>query len=88
MFGISQQAHDLIFSIGAFVLLIGLLPQIVKGTILPLSSCILTGGILLIFTLNYLTMEYWYVMFVEAANVVGWSILLTRAIRNRHEAPG
>lgn len=65
------------------MLLWGLLPQITKRVILPIESCIAIGGTLLVFTLNYLTMEYWYVMVVEALNVLGWAILLNRALKAR-----
>lgn len=83
MFGISPQVHDLVFSIGALVLLWGLLPQIMNRVIIPIKSCVAIGGTLLVFTLNYLTMEYWYVMAVEAMNVLGWTILLRRAWKAR-----
>jgi hypothetical protein len=83
MFGISPQVHDLVFSIGALVLLWGLIPQIMSRVILPVKSCIAIGGTLLVFSLNYLTMEYWYVMVVEFLNVVGWIILLSRALQAR-----
>lgn len=81
MLGISPQLHDLIFSIGALILFFALIPAVIHKSILPLSTCYITGGVLFIFALNYLTMKYWYATVVEAANVTAWTILFFRAWR-------
>lgn len=65
------------------MLFLGLIPQIVNHVILPVKSCIVIGGTLFVFTLNYLTMEYWYVMTVQVLSVLGWAILLRRAWKAR-----
>lgn len=82
MFGISAQLHDTVFAIGAFILFLALIPAVLKKAILPLSTCYLTGGVLFIFTLNYLTMRYWYATVVEFANVVCWAYLFLIAWRH------
>jgi hypothetical protein len=88
MLGISQQLHDTIFAVGAFVLLLALLPAVVKKTVLPLSTIWITGGVLFVFALNYLTMRFWYAMAVEAGNVLAWAYLFTIAWKVRVQGVG
>lgn len=87
MFDISQPVHDTIFAAGAFVLWLALIPAVIRRSILPLSTCYLTGGVLFIFTLNYLTMEFWYATVVETANVAAWAYLFAIAWKHREPVP-
>jgi hypothetical protein len=57
-----------------------MIPTVIKKVVMPISTCFLTGSVLLIFTLNYLTMTYWYATAVEAGNVACWAYLLWLAI--------
>lgn len=83
MFDISAQVHDLIFAIGAAILFLAMLPAVWKKSIMPSSTCWITGGVLLIFTLNYVSMKYWYAMVVEAGNVACWFYLFWLTWRDR-----
>lgn len=76
----SASFHDAVFAVGAFVLFLAMLPAVWRRAVLPLSTVITTGGVLTIFSLNYLTMHYWYASAVEAANVVCWAIVLKRSL--------
>lgn len=81
MFGINPEVHDLIFAIGAAILFLAMIPAVLKKAILPLSTCFTTGGVLFIFTLNYMTMTYWYATVVEMLNVACWVYLYVIARR-------
>ena len=81
--GITPQEHDLVFAVGAFVLFVAMLPAVWKRAVLPLSTCAVTGGVLFVFVLNYLTMRYWYAVVVEFGNVACWAFLAWLAVRAR-----
>lgn len=81
--GISQQLHDAVFAVGSFVLFFALLPAVYKKAIIPLSTCWVTGGVLFVFMLNYLTMKYWYATVVELSNVLAWAYLFVISWRHR-----
>lgn len=87
MFGIPTEVHDLIFAVGALVLFLALVPAVIKKSVLPYSTCYITGGVLFIFSLNYFTMEYWYAVVVEALNVACWAYLLWIAWKSNKKIP-
>lgn len=73
---LSQQAHDLVFSVGSAILAVAMLPAVRSRALLPMKTCAITGGVLAVFVLNYTDMHFWYAMAVEALNVAAWSYLL------------
>lgn len=80
----STSIHDAIFAVGALVLLVAMLPAVIQGAIIPFSTCLITGSVLLVFSINYATINYWYAAIVEAGNVVCWGILVQRALTRRN----
>jgi hypothetical protein len=80
---ISSQLHDAIFAVGSLVLFLALIPAVLKKSILPISTCWVTGSVLFVFTLNYLTMNYWYATVVEGLNVVCWAYLFAIAWKEK-----
>lgn len=73
--------HDLVFAVGSAVLLAALVPAVARRTVLPLATCALTGGVLAVFAVNYLTLGYWYALGVESANAACWLYLSALAWR-------
>jgi hypothetical protein len=65
------------------VLLVAMLPAVVRRSVLPLSTCAVTGCVLLVFTLNYASLGYWYACVVEGLNVACWAWLLAVSIGSR-----
>lgn len=76
-----MSVHDLVFAAGSAVLLAAIVPAVVRRTVLPRSTCLVTGGVLVVFSVNYLTMRYWYAMTVEGLNAACWTCLTVRAFR-------
>lgn len=87
IFHVSTQVHDLVFAIGSAVLLLAMLPAVWKKALIPASTCWITGSVLLVFGLNYLSMKYWYAMVVEAGNVACWAYLFWIAKRSAKLQP-
>lgn len=77
----SLSIHDLIFAVGAAVLLGAMLPAVRKRAQVPLSTCVVTGGVLALFVANYVSMRYWYAATVEFGNVLCWAWLTRLAIK-------
>jgi hypothetical protein len=71
-----MSVHDLIFAVGAGVILVSMLPAMKHKSQLPYGTIIPTGVVILIFAVNYGSMHFWYAAGVEAANVVCWCVLL------------
>jgi hypothetical protein len=81
---VSQQGHDVIFSIGAAILAVAMLPAVRARALMPAKTCAVTGGVLAVFVLNYTDMHFWYAMTVESLNVAAWSYLLWVAWTTRY----
>jgi hypothetical protein len=48
--------QDWIFSIGSWIFIIGFIPSFLKKQYTAVGTSILTGGVLLVFTVTYLTL--------------------------------
>lgn len=75
-----MKIHDLIFAVGSMVLLLAMVPAVLRKAVIPISTCLTTGGVLAVFVINYVTMGYWYAAVVEAGNVLCWGYLLKRSL--------
>jgi hypothetical protein len=79
----SAHTHDVIFATGAMVLLLAMLPAVWRKTVMPPSTCVITGVVMLVFVVNYATMAYWYATAMEAGDLACWSYLLWLAGRSK-----
>lgn len=77
---IPLKIHDFVFASGALILFLAMIPAVARKAVIPLSTCLTTGAVLLVFTINYVTMSYWYAAVVEAGNVLCWGYLLKRSL--------
>jgi uncharacterized membrane protein len=67
--------QDLIFTVGQIIFVFALIPTI-RGKSKPaLSSSIITGSILLILALTYLTLGLWFSTLASIATSANWWIL-------------
>jgi hypothetical protein len=80
---VSAHLHDLIFAVASAVLLVAMLPAVRRRSLMPVSTCMVTGSVVLVLSLNYATMAYWYATAVEFANASCWAFLLCVALRAR-----
>ena len=78
----SAHLHDLIFAAASAVLLLAMLPAVLRAVLLPLSTCIITGGGVFVLAINYATMGYWYAMAIAVANATCWAYLFSVALRS------
>ena len=83
MLGITANEHDLVFAVGSLVLTAAILPAVWRRSVLPVSTCAVTGGVIFVFVLNYLTMRYWFAFTVELVQVGLWVFLCWVAITAR-----
>lgn len=67
--------QDLVFTVGQIIFVFALIPTI-RGKSKPaLSSSIITGSILLIFALTYLSLGLWFSTIASIATSASWWIL-------------
>jgi hypothetical protein len=49
--------QDVVFGVGSILFILALLPALIKREGPPLSTCLLTGSVLLVFSLKYLSLD-------------------------------
>jgi hypothetical protein len=72
--------QDFVLSAGALLFIVALVPTILSKHKPALSSCIMTGSILSVFALVYVTLHLWYAAATTAGTAVTWAILAAQNI--------
>ena len=72
--------HDNIFAIGSLILGLALLPSVINGAVLPLSTSLTTFVVLLVFAATFAHMKYWRATGLEIVNVVFWGLLTIQSL--------
>ena len=75
--------HDLIFSAGGVVFVIALLPAVLKMSVMPVSTALVTMSVCFVFALNYVWMDYWYAFVLESCLFCLWAYLAAIALKAR-----
>jgi hypothetical protein len=75
--------HDLIFSAGGVVFAAALVPAVVRKSLMPVSTCLVTMSVCFVFALNYLWLLYWYAFVLETLLCLLWAYLATIALKAR-----
>jgi threonine/homoserine/homoserine lactone efflux protein len=73
--------QDLVLTVGTFIFILALLPSILSKDKPALSSSLITGAVLVIFVLTYLSLSFWLTAFAVALNSLTW---LTLAYQKYH----
>jgi hypothetical protein len=81
----ASQIHDFIFSAGGVVFVFALLPAVLRKSILPLSTALVTMSVCFVFALNYAWMGYWYAFVLESCLFLLWAYLAAVALKAREK---
>ena len=72
--------QDLVLMIGGFVFAIALIPTLMSKNKPPKSTCFITGGTLLIFSICYATLGLYLAFFSTLLTSVMWFIIFFQKI--------
>jgi hypothetical protein len=67
--------QDIVLSVGSWIFIIALLPSLLGKDKPPVSTSLLTGGILLVYVLVYLTLHLWLSVASTAILGIAWLAL-------------
>lgn len=73
--------QDYVFALGSLVFVVALIPSIRSVDKPALTSSLLTGSILLVFALTYVTMDLWYACATTLATSACWFTLAWQKAR-------
>jgi NADH:ubiquinone oxidoreductase subunit K len=77
--------HDLVFFVGMIVLVWGPWRMFIAKSPPPISSSVSMGLVLTAFTINYITLGFYWSAVAQATNVVLWFALTVQAYRYHHQ---
>jgi hypothetical protein len=72
--------QDLVIMIGGFVLAIALIPTLLSKDKPPKSTCFITGGTLLVFSICYVTLGLYLAFFSTLLTSVIWFVIFFQKI--------
>lgn len=78
--------QDIVFSVGAWIFIIALLPSIFGKDKPPFSSSILTGGVLLIYAFTYMSLHFWVTMASTGLLGIAWLTLAVQKFLSKKSA--
>ena len=70
--------QDAVFSIGTAIFILALIPTVLGPNKPEASTCLLTGVILLGFSITHMTLGLWIASAVAFLNAVVWFVLLAQ----------
>jgi hypothetical protein len=77
----SMSWQDTVLSIGSLLLAASLIPSVVSSDKPAISTSILTGSILFIFSVVYATLSLWAAVFANSLSVTLWFVLAAQKYR-------
>ena len=75
--------QDLIISIGQIIFIVALLPTIFNKDKPPIKTSIPTGIILIVFAINFYTIELYYATMTSGINGIEWLILTYQKYKSK-----
>ena len=75
--------QDIILSIGSWLFIIALIPSILGKNKPPISTSVLTGSVLAVFSLTYATLELWLSVASTALLSLAWFLLAVQKYRKK-----
>lgn len=75
--------QDYVLAVGAFLLAAALVPSIRSQSKPALSTSLLTGSVLVLFTVTFVSLQLWISAFAELLSVIMWAILAVQVIRRK-----
>lgn len=73
--------QDAVFTAGTIVFLLALIPTILGPSKPAASTSAMTGGVLLLFSLTYLTLDLYLSAVTTLLTATAWLIVLTQTLR-------
>ena len=67
--------QDIVFSVGSWIFIIALLPSLFGKDKPPLSTSVLTGSVLLVYALTYLSLDFWLSVASTGILAIAWLAL-------------
>jgi len=75
--------QDIVLSIGAWLFIIALIPSIRGKDKPPMTTSVLTGSVLAVFSLTYATLELWLSVLSTTLLSGAWFVLAAQKARKR-----
>ena len=73
--------QDLVFAGGQFFFIFALVPAVLSRTKPPLSTSVVTGGVLYVFAATYATMDFWLSATSAAVVASLWAVIAVQTYR-------
>lgn len=72
--------QDLVFSIGSVIFTIALIPAIVKRRYPPMSTCLLTSSMLIVYAITDATLNLWFSTIASIISAIIWTFMGVKQI--------
>jgi len=80
--------QDIVFSVGSWIFIIALLPSLFGKDKPPISTSLLTGSVLLIYALTYVSLDFWLSVASTGLLAIAWLTLgIQKFLANKHRQP-
>ncbi len=80
--------QDWVVAVGSGVITLSLLPTVFGPDKPALSTCLITGSILLIFAATFATLQMWLTAGINCLTATLWLVLAGQVLYRHHKATG